>query len=621
MGKVCVGGVADGRPANSLEDAQFCTGNEGHIVSDGGGGCGMSAFSTSVVRRPLGKGELAVMNSLLLLPIRLVRNSLRGSLLVSGLELINDALADDLARAAATDEALRTLLTDVLFDVASLAGAMLETQSNPDVRDQFYFTEPVYRKIVKLTKMMGEKFPNCIHGDAEWAVVNGLKGLVGKDARAIFDAIRKDIGQEFGNHESDGDSLTKENPEIVFRKPGDVLKDSVTFTSRFPGGLDALVSGGLSAGPIRPKYSFSDAISETGLNGGILILLADRKIEDKSNASGGFGGSSSDTVEIASGQYMRSYRDADIYYSQATGTHFVLGDIRAKYNAIGGAKGVLGLPTTDELGTPDGIGRYNHFQKGSIYWKPNIGPMMLHTALRDLWAAQGWEWGFLGYPILDQHRKVFANPTAQPQAYWEFFENGALFASNYEALPALVAEFTPGELASIVRKFFDDSFHEASSDLGIEGGIKILGVSDYQYDFWSSVPRHITYEIDGFHKNPIVSDTTFNIQLTLEFGLSWPPSFTEPAFKTVTISLIQLHIHTSGIGNGELLDRMRAGILDKFRTPFQMADIPVADSKFIGLQLTKSGGLQFLLEPMLGHPDFTLNRYLFQNELNKLIPS
>jgi len=51
----------------------------------------------------------------------------------------------------------------------------------------------------------------------------------------------------------------------------------------------------------------------------------------------------------------------------------VHGDIRKKYDALGGPGGPLGLPLTDETATPDGVGRFNHFQGGSIYWTPRTG--------------------------------------------------------------------------------------------------------------------------------------------------------------------------------------------------------------------------------------------------------
>ena len=41
--------------------------------------------------------------------------------------------------------------------------------------------------------------------------------------------------------------------------------------------------------------------------------------------------------------------------------------------ASNGLSDQLGYPTTNEQTTTDGIGRYNHFQKGSIYWSPTTG--------------------------------------------------------------------------------------------------------------------------------------------------------------------------------------------------------------------------------------------------------
>ena len=91
------------------------------------------------------------------------------------------------------------------------------------------------------------------------------------------------------------------------------------------------------------------------------------------------------------------------YTSSATGSHQVCGAIRDKYLSLGGPSGFLGYPTTDETPTPDGIGRFNHFSNaGSIYWTPNTGAWSIHGAIRDKWASLGWERSFLGYPVTDE---------------------------------------------------------------------------------------------------------------------------------------------------------------------------------------------------------------------------
>ena len=52
---------------------------------------------------------------------------------------------------------------------------------------------------------------------------------------------------------------------------------------------------------------------------------------------------------------------------------------------------MLGYPVTDETITPDGRGRYNHFQYGSIYWTPFTAAHETHGAIRERWASLGWD--------------------------------------------------------------------------------------------------------------------------------------------------------------------------------------------------------------------------------------
>jgi len=81
----------------------------------------------------------------------------------------------------------------------------------------------------------------------------------------------------------------------------------------------------------------------------------------------------------------------------------VVGAIADKYDALGGCGSVLGAPITEERGTPDGVGRYTVFEKGSIYWTPSRGAHEVHGRIRDAWAGAGWEAGPLGYPVSDEY--------------------------------------------------------------------------------------------------------------------------------------------------------------------------------------------------------------------------
>jgi uncharacterized protein with LGFP repeats len=96
----------------------------------------------------------------------------------------------------------------------------------------------------------------------------------------------------------------------------------------------------------------------------------------------------------------RDFDNGSIYWTPETGAHEVHGDIRVKYAQT---SRWIGYPTTDETGTPDGVGRFNHFEHGSIYWTPETGAHEVHGAIRDCWAQMGWERSELGYPTSDEH--------------------------------------------------------------------------------------------------------------------------------------------------------------------------------------------------------------------------
>jgi glucose/arabinose dehydrogenase len=102
------------------------------------------------------------------------------------------------------------------------------------------------------------------------------------------------------------------------------------------------------------------------------------------------------------GRY-NSFENGGIYWLPGTGARSVLGAIYAKWGQLRWEAGLLGFPVTDELPTPDRVGRYNHFEGGSIYWTPRTGAHEVHGLIRDRWAALGWETSYLGYPTSDEY--------------------------------------------------------------------------------------------------------------------------------------------------------------------------------------------------------------------------
>lgn len=93
--------------------------------------------------------------------------------------------------------------------------------------------------------------------------------------------------------------------------------------------------------------------------------------------------------------------NASIYWTAATGAHYVMGRIWQKWRSLGWEV-FFGYPTTDEVATPDGVGRYTHFSgNGSIYWSPSTDAFEVHGYVRDRFAATGWQTG-VGYPTTDE---------------------------------------------------------------------------------------------------------------------------------------------------------------------------------------------------------------------------
>jgi peptidoglycan hydrolase-like protein with peptidoglycan-binding domain len=102
------------------------------------------------------------------------------------------------------------------------------------------------------------------------------------------------------------------------------------------------------------------------------------------------------------GKYVHFANGGSIYWTPKTGAHEVHGGIRVKWAQLGWEK-FFGYPTTNETTTPDSVGRFNHFEAGSIYWTPATGAHEVHGDIRAAWTASRWEHGPWGYPTSDEY--------------------------------------------------------------------------------------------------------------------------------------------------------------------------------------------------------------------------
>lgn len=128
-------------------------------------------------------------------------------------------------------------------------------------------------------------------------------------------------------------------------------------------------------------------------------------------AVAGYGTPSTDETSTpdGSGRYNHFSLGGDvrsIYYSAPTGAHNIQGSIRSVWANSGWEAGPMGYPASDELSTPSGNGKYNHFAKAgsstvySIYYTPTTGAHEVHGLIRNAWADLGWETK-TGYPTQD----------------------------------------------------------------------------------------------------------------------------------------------------------------------------------------------------------------------------
>ena len=123
----------------------------------------------------------------------------------------------------------------------------------------------------------------------------------------------------------------------------------------------------------------------------------------------------------------------------------VIGDIREKWLSLGGASSFLGQPLTDELTTPDGVGRYNHFQGGSIYWVI-AGSMLVRQRIVDITEDQWDDGSACAGLFLDPDLVPLIGRPTRPFQGWRYLQpeaapadlDASVLALGEEALPHLM---------------------------------------------------------------------------------------------------------------------------------------------------------------------------------------
>jgi len=158
---------------------------------------------------------------------------------------------------------------------------------------------------------------------------------------------------------------------------------------------------------------------------GAYVLTGAIRIAWQQFRGGNLGAPTADqqTAHDGVGRYQ-TFEHAVYVWHPTTGAHEVNGAIQQRYAELGGS--AWGYPITDETATPDRRGRFNHFRDAatgaekSIYWTPQTGAREVFGYIRQAWAALKWERGLLGYPTSGEMA------THDGVGRWQTFEAGIL---------------------------------------------------------------------------------------------------------------------------------------------------------------------------------------------------
>jgi uncharacterized protein with LGFP repeats len=122
--------------------------------------------------------------------------------------------------------------------------------------------------------------------------------------------------------------------------------------------------------------------------------------------------------QCAAGVCVQAFEKATMSWSPATGPQYLRGAIGARWTQLGGPMAAVGAPLGPEIcGLAKG-GCFQGFSKGSIYYSPATGAHPVDGAIRDAWAAAGWESGRFGYPV--------EGPREVPGGVAQRFQGGTL---------------------------------------------------------------------------------------------------------------------------------------------------------------------------------------------------
>jgi uncharacterized protein with LGFP repeats len=274
------------------------------------------------------------------------------------------------------------------------------------------------------------------------------------------------------------------------------------------------------------------------------------------------------------------------------------GAIRGKFGQMGWEAGFLGFPTTDETHTPDGVGRFNHFEGGSVYWKPSISAHEVHGLIRQFWASHGWERNAeLGYPVSDE------TPThAGSQHRFSDFENGVLYWKHGSAEAVPLTKFPIGsqsadQVVSQINGMVTSAL-KSNSRVYIKSGPALAEVTDYSWDGSRVRNRLYRIHVDVGIDISGVPDPTSNLDFWIEIAF-------DRGKGTVWASLHHATFHTHvpwptsmGVSASEINAQYKAVLDPMVGVPQGTQKVPEG-AHLLSAKVMPTGDLNVYLQPLL----------------------
>ncbi len=306
---------------------------------------------------------------------------------------------------------------------------------------------------------------------------------------------------------------------------------------------------------------------------------------------------------------FRHYDGGSVYWNVGASQAFeVHGDIRWLWAVQGWERGHLGYPMTDALTTPDGAGRFNHFQRGSIYWRADLGAHAVINGFRAYWAERGWERNpALGFPINDEMPSF-----PERNDRYQDFENGVLYYAHasgaiYEMWPFPVASRDKADLETELAAQIDKQLAAAGGEAYRDGAVQITEVTGYRRNGQGrplnralKVQAHLKYTAEFLGIDDALPDPSSD--LTLMIRLDGRRRFDGDAILYSVLeswsAATKVPFPTSTFISAATINAKLRGELDpQVGIEAEMAVLP-SPLSLISVKVTQDGGMNVFVAPL-----------------------